>query len=265
MDGSVRVAAATQIPVVVLAGARLVVGDHVGAGRGRRGAATGGGVRSPARSPSATAAPAPRAAAAAARSGPGAAGSAGTRCRRPGRRSPSRAAPSPPGRPVRGRCAPAAPQAGEGRRKGMRGRPAQSTGTGVQRPAGRRRRSAAGSNISASSSMPSMTRGPGRLKYAEPSSANTAPPRAAGRSRQPGPACRRPPTRGPSRPGGNRTASGRASPGRRRRRRPRSSRWALSPSVPSRSQPPARRICSGTQWPTANGGSSHSRPTTRGA
>ena len=36
-----------------------------------------------------------------------------------------------------------------------------------------------------------------------------------------------------------------------------------SPSRPRRSQPPARRICSGTQWPTANGGSSHSRPTTR--
>ena len=36
-----------------------------------------------------------------------------------------------------------------------------------------------------------------------------------------------------------------------------------SPSRPSSSQPPARRICSGTQWPTANGGSSHSSPTTR--
>ena len=38
---------------------------------------------------------------------------------------------------------------------------------------------------------------------------------------------------------------------------------AGSPSAPSRSQPPARRTCSGTQWPEANGGSSHSRPTTR--
>ena len=38
-----------------------------------------------------------------------------------------------------------------------------------------------------------------------------------------------------------------------------------SPSGPSSSQPPARRICSGTQWPDANGGSSHSRPTTRRA
>ena len=32
---------------------------------------------------------------------------------------------------------------------------------------------------------------------------------------------------------------------------------------PSSSQPPARRTCSGTQWPDANGGSSHSRHTTR--
>ena len=38
-----------------------------------------------------------------------------------------------------------------------------------------------------------------------------------------------------------------------------------SPSRPSSSQPPARRTCSGTQWPTANGGSSHSTATTRGA
>ena len=37
------------------------------------------------------------------------------------------------------------------------------------------------------------------------------------------------------------------------------------PSRPSRSQPPARRTCSGTQWPDANGGSSHSRQTTRRA
>ncbi len=36
------------------------------------------------------------------------------------------------------------------------------------------------------------------------------------------------------------------------------------PSVPRSSQPPARRTCSGTQCPTANGGSSHSRHATRG-
>ena len=36
-----------------------------------------------------------------------------------------------------------------------------------------------------------------------------------------------------------------------------------SPDWPSRSQPPARRTCSGTQCPAANGGSSHSRQTTR--
>ncbi len=40
-------------------------------------------------------------------------------------------------------------------------------------------------------------------------------------------------------------------------------RTDFSPSWPRRSQPPARRICSGTQWPTTMGGSSHSRPTTR--
>ena len=38
---------------------------------------------------------------------------------------------------------------------------------------------------------------------------------------------------------------------------------AFCPSDPSTSQPPARRICSGTQCPTANGGSSHSTATTR--
>ena len=91
---------------------------------------------------------------------------------------------------------------------------------------------------------------------------------AARGGRRPGPrspaAAASAPRRRPSRPGGSRTASAAASRGRPRRPRPTSSGRDGSPSAPSSSQPPARRICSGTQWPDANGGSSHSSPTTRG-
>ena len=59
----------------------------------------------------------------------------------------------------------AAPQARE-RREERQGQP---TGTGVQPPGGAMSTNPAGSMISARSSIPSMTRGPGREKYAEPS------------------------------------------------------------------------------------------------
>ena len=57
-----------------------------------------------------------------------------------------------------------------------------TTSTGVHDPTGAISSNASGSRISASSSMPSMTRGPGRLKYADPSTAKTCPRRTAGSS-----------------------------------------------------------------------------------
>ena len=106
--------------------------------------------------------------------------------------------------------------------------------------------------------MPSMTRGPGRLKYDDPSTAKTWPRRTAGRSAyQAGRGAR----------AHSSTVSARWNPqGMRMSISGSTSATASqvvsrdrSPSAPSTSQPPARRTCSGTQWPAANGGSSHSR------
>ena len=99
VDGPALVAPATQVPVVVFGGAGLVVGEH-GRRRRRSGTAVGPAPAASATRPSAAAPAPPRA-----RSAPGATGSAGSRCHRPCRRSPDRAAPSPRGRPDRGRHA----------------------------------------------------------------------------------------------------------------------------------------------------------------
>ena len=81
------------------------------------------------------------------------------------RRSRGRAAPSPRGRPGPTGVRRPAPQARERRTERHRaGGPAHATGTGVQLPGGAMSTNAAGSMISARSSIPSMTRGPGRLK-----------------------------------------------------------------------------------------------------
>jgi hypothetical protein len=120
---------------------------------------------------------------------------------------------------------------------------------------------AAGSISSASTSMPSTTRGPARE---QPGSVDGEHAVVPDRPQLPSPPAWRP------RPLGDRV--GEPEPaghehedlrGRPRRGPPTSSRRSAA-LLPSSSQPPARRTCSGTQWPTANGGSSHSIAATRG-
>ena len=112
VDRPARVAAAAEVPVVVLGRPSLVVRDHLGvAVRGRRvggrsRAAAGLRRRAARRSSRRTrrrrpACPRPRA-----RSAPAGGGTGGSRSRRPSRRNPGTAAPNPRGRRSRGRRAP---------------------------------------------------------------------------------------------------------------------------------------------------------------
>ena len=165
VDGTALVAAAAEVPVVVLGRARLVVGEHLGVAADRRRVGP-----APATVAIATARRRDRRLAAGAGSPRPplgqrlrGAGTAGTRCRRPCRRSPGRAAPSPRGRRRRGRRgAPPHHRQSNVARNGIRSRPTVRPAS-TSRSA-RCRRTPSGSKISASSSIPSMTRGPGRLK-----------------------------------------------------------------------------------------------------
>ena len=154
-DNAVAVAAAAQIPVVVLGGPRGVVGAHLLIGRN-----------------SASAESTPLALARQRRSGVGdlrAAGSAGTRCPGRGRRSRSTASPSPrgPGRSVSGAARPHHRQLNEAwnppPRRSCSGR-GHPTSIGSHAFSGSISPTKSGSNSSASSATPSTTRGPGRLK-----------------------------------------------------------------------------------------------------
>ena len=194
VDGAALVSAAAQVPVVVFRGARLVVGEHLGVGwvvsagplrrRAARAAASAGAaadVRHP-RSrprPARTCAPArhgpareqpPRRRA---RSAPGAGGTGGSRCRRPCPRTieQSCAQPSRSSGPRHVYASPHHRQAKVARNgiyAARRGRLVHGVrdhgSTGVHDPNGATSTKASGSKISARSSMPSMTRGPGRLK-----------------------------------------------------------------------------------------------------
>ena len=108
VDGAALVPAATQVPVVVFRGARLVVGEHLGIAIGRdRGSAVATASAVAAASASRRERQARQPAGVTgrrrpARSAPGAGGTGGSRCRRPCPRTTSRAAPSPRGRPARG-------------------------------------------------------------------------------------------------------------------------------------------------------------------
>ena len=100
-----------------------------------------------------------------ARSRPGGAESAGSHCRRPCPRNPDRVEPSPRCHPVRGRHEQRR-TTGNRSRRGMASRwlRLDQAWTGVHDPNGAMSTNASGSKISARSSIPSMTRGPGRLK-----------------------------------------------------------------------------------------------------
>ena len=94
---------------------------------------------------------------------------------RPARRSRDTGAPSPPGRRRARRCGrPHHRQLNCARSDLSRHARAPGPAEATRRPAPRRG-SCPGSKSSASRAMPSTTRGPGRLKYAEPSSAYTSP------------------------------------------------------------------------------------------
>ena len=167
VDGTAFVSATAEIPVVVFGRARLVIGEHLGVDVGVRGGRGGASQRRDQ-----------------GRAGRGAASVRPGPPSRPPARSPlgQRLAQSEPQEPVLAGLADAlgaelrpalevigpaadmarpAPQAFERRPK--RHRPTYGP-TGVHDPIGAMSTNASGSKISASSSMPSKTRGPGRLK-----------------------------------------------------------------------------------------------------
>ncbi len=161
VDGAVRVTPAAQVPVVVLAGARPVVGHQLGLGRGLRCGASRARVSGRRRGPGGG-----RRALLQGAAEPEAEERVLTRLPEAVRAEPRArlevaGIPRLPGPP--------APEAVEG--PWRTSRPVRPPGpgcpghwTGTQLPAGARSTNAAGSKISARSSIPSMTRGPGRLK-----------------------------------------------------------------------------------------------------
>ncbi len=189
VDGPARIAAAAQVPVVVFGCPRLVVGEHLGVdvsrgGRRRRGRHDGRGRRRGCGRRDGHSRGDRRCGSASARGAP-----LGQRLVQPEAEEPVVArladaigAELRPAFEIVGTAADVggpAPQAVEGRAK----RHDRTYGpTGVQEPSGAMSTNAPGSKISASSSIPSITLGPGRLKYADPSSAKTCPRRTAVKS-----------------------------------------------------------------------------------
>src|SRR6185503_5217225 len=115
----------------------------------------------------------------------------------------------------------------------------------------------------ASTSTPRTTRGPGRLKYAGPSTTQTRPDRTAGSDDQPGRAV----SAGSSasvRSGGNPHGASTSTSGAAATTTDQSTGSVCAPATPSTSVPPAAATWSGTQCPTGQTGSSHSSTTTRG-
>ena len=262
MDGPALVAAATQVPVVVFGGARLVVGEHLGVAIGGRCAVRRG------------------------RRGRRAAPPVGATGRRRGRRrrgaalgqrlvqpEPEEAVVAGLAHAVRAELRPALEVV---RRRGS---VCASRTTGSRRSLGTA--SGRGASGSAVDRRPRPERrdvdervrvedlgqeldavDDARTRPAEVGRAVEREDLAAPDGGQVLVARRAPasaPTRPASRPGGTRTASAGASRVHLADGIPASSGRDRSPSAPSSSQPPARRTCSGTQWPDANGGSSHSR------
>ena len=196
-----------------------------------------------------------------------AAGRGGTGSCPPCRGRSSTAAPSPRGRPaprvVQRRAAPQAVEAwrGTATRAGRRHRVSRC---GPTCPGGDMPSNAAGSISSASTSMPSMTRGPGRENSPDPSTANTRPSWTARSSAQPvGPRRPRPlgDRLGEPEPAGHQHEDLRVDLARAP---PRSSRPTGRP--PGRAAPSRRRgaPARGPSGRRANGGSSHSIAATRG-
>ena len=251
--------AAAQEPVVGEGrrGRRAAAGSAGAAAAPRRGGrgGRGGGARRPRLAGRRR--PAPRSPTAAAR--------AGTGCCRPCRGRSGTAAPSPRGRPGRGssrasRTTGSRRSARNGDRRGHR--PAQSTRAHV---VGRRHPVEGGRVDELGEDLDPVDRPAGPGARTGPTRRPRTPARRGPRAapaRPPASAVRRHSamvSASPNPQGISTRISGSTSP---------SAAQVVStdrpPSTPSSSQPPARRTCSGTQWPTANGGSSHSIAATRG-
>ncbi len=153
VDGSALVATAAQVPVVVFRGSRLVVGEH-----GRVDVGGDGGCAAARRLPSLLPPAAPRSVSAWRNRNrrnplsPALPTQSGQSCAQPSRSSGPRQV-----------CAAPHHRQSNVARNGTGSRRPYGP-TGVHEPSGAMSTNASGSKISASSSMPSMTRGPGRLK-----------------------------------------------------------------------------------------------------